>query len=94
LSWDVLIPFNRLGAGKLARLTALLERATLSVTVDDAATRCRLTRRTSGRRRTRLRLLAKLEQRSREIGLVVDGKQDASLKAYLASRSRGGVNGG
>ena len=34
---DVLIPYNLLGEGKLRRLTALLERARISVTVDDAA---------------------------------------------------------
>jgi D-serine deaminase-like pyridoxal phosphate-dependent protein len=34
---DVLIPYNLLGDEKLRRLTALLERAEVSVTVDDAA---------------------------------------------------------
>ena len=34
---DVLIPYNLLGDEKLRRLTALLERAQVSVTVDDAA---------------------------------------------------------
>jgi D-serine deaminase-like pyridoxal phosphate-dependent protein len=34
---DVLIPYNLLGDAKLRRLTALLERAQVSVTVDDAA---------------------------------------------------------
>jgi D-serine deaminase-like pyridoxal phosphate-dependent protein len=34
---DVLIPYNLLGEGKLRRLRALLERARISVTVDDAA---------------------------------------------------------
>ncbi len=34
---DVLIPYNLLGVEKLRRLTALLERARIAVTVDDAA---------------------------------------------------------
>jgi len=34
---DVLIPFNLLGASKLARLAALARRARIAVTVDDAA---------------------------------------------------------
>jgi D-serine deaminase-like pyridoxal phosphate-dependent protein len=34
---DVLIPYNLLGEEKLRRLTALLERARIAVTVDDAA---------------------------------------------------------
>jgi D-serine deaminase-like pyridoxal phosphate-dependent protein len=34
---DVLIPYNLLGDSKLDRLTALLERAEIAVTVDDAA---------------------------------------------------------
>jgi D-serine deaminase-like pyridoxal phosphate-dependent protein len=33
---DVLVPYNIVGAPKLERLTALLERATLTVSVDDA----------------------------------------------------------
>jgi D-serine deaminase-like pyridoxal phosphate-dependent protein len=34
---DILIPYNILGAPKLGRLSALLERAAVTVTVDDAA---------------------------------------------------------
>jgi D-serine deaminase-like pyridoxal phosphate-dependent protein len=77
---DVLIPYNLLGDEKLRRLTALLERANVAVTVDDASLLAGLTRaaRDAGRE---LRLLVECDT-----GLGRAGVQTPEAAVALAQQ--------